>query len=187
VKLRLREKKKVSDIKDQYGGRQFESTGELVFVIDIGSYERKEIKDGQEPVESKISSIIAMIELEGQRMKVQRIESEIWRIKREEQHMIEQELREQQDKEVKAFKKIFLQAIRLHQANILRNCIYTVETNAKENGNVTDEFKNWKIWAEQKIAWYDPMINGEDPILNNSHKTNLFKDLLKNDSNIYLK
>jgi len=76
-----------------------------------------------------------MLELEGTRMKIERIESEIRRKKWEEQQRIEQELRERQDKEVKAFKKLFLKAIRLHQANILRDYIQTVEANTVKNGN----------------------------------------------------
>jgi len=179
VKFRLREKQKVSDVKTSYGGRQYESTGEFVFVIDIGSYTRKEVKDGHVPIEAKISTIIAMLELEGERMKIERIESEIRRKKWEEQQRIEQELRERQDKEAKAFKKLFLQSIRLHQANILRNYIHTVEENAVKNGTVSEELKTWMNWAEKKVSWYDPLINDPDPLLNDHHKTHLFKEFLK--------
>ena len=50
VQFRLREKQRVSDIKTSYGGRQYESTGEFVFVIDVLSYTRsgksnKELKE----------------------------------------------------------------------------------------------------------------------------------------------
>jgi len=152
VNFRLREKQRVSGIKTSYGVRQYESTGEFVFVIDIGSYTRKEVKDGHEPIEAKISTIIAMLELKGERMKIDRIESEIRRKKREEQQRIEQELRERQDKEAKAFKKLFLQAIRLHQANILRNYIQTIEANAIKKGNKTEEFTKWQTWAEKKVS-----------------------------------
>jgi len=151
VNFRLREKQRVSDVKTSYGGRQYESTGEFVFVIDIESYTRKEIKDGHEPIETKISTIIAMLELEGKRMMEQRIRYEIQRKLREEQEKIERELKERQDKEAKAFKKFFLQAIRLHQTNILRNYIQTVETNAVKNGTVSEEFKTWMNWAEKKF------------------------------------
>ena len=147
VKFRLREKQRVSDVKTSYGGRQYESTGEFVFVIDIGPYTRKEVKDGHEPIETKISTIIAMLELEGKRMKEQRIRYEIQRKLREEQEKIERELKERQDKEAKAFKKLFLQAIRLHQTNILRNYIQTVESNAVKNGTVSEELKTWMNWA----------------------------------------
>jgi hypothetical protein len=179
VNFRLREKQRISDIKTSYGGRQYESTGEFVFVIDIGSYTRKEVKDGHEPIEAKISTIIAMLELEGERMKIERMESEIRRKKWEEQQRIEQELRERQDKEAKAFKKLFLKAIRLHQANILRNYIKTVEANTDKEGKLTEEFTNWLTWAEKKVSWYDPLINEPDPLLNDHHKTHLFKEFLK--------
>jgi hypothetical protein len=179
VKFRLREKQRVSDIKTSYGGRQYESTGEFVFVIDIRSYHRKEVTDGREPIENKVSTIIAILELEGKRMKEERIASEIRRKRWEEQQRIEQELREQQDKEAKAFKKLFLKAIRLHQANILRSYIKTVETNAFKKGKMTKEFKKWLAWADKKVSWYDPLINADDPLLNDDHKTHLFKDFLK--------
>jgi hypothetical protein len=83
VTFRLREKQRVSDVKTSYGGRQMESTGEFVFVIDIGSYTRKEVKDGLEPIENRISTIIAMLEWEGERMRIERIESEIRRNSKE--------------------------------------------------------------------------------------------------------
>jgi len=150
VNFRLREKQRVSDIKTSYGGRQMESTGEFVFVIDIGSYTRKEVKDGLEPIETKISTIIAMLELEGERMRIERIESEIRRRQWEEQQRIERELRERQEKEAKAFKKLFLQAVRLHQTNIIRNYIQTVETITNDKGNRTEEFTNWLAWRNKK-------------------------------------
>ena len=179
VKFRLREKQRVSDVKTSYGRRQYESTGEFVFVIDIGPYTRKEVKDGHEPIETKISTIIAMLELEGKRMKEQRIRYEIQRKLREEQEKIERELKERQDKEATAFKKLFLQAIRLHQTNIIRNYIQTVEADAMNKANITEEFTQWLAWAEQKVSWYDPMVNGPDPLLNDHHKTHLFKEFLK--------
>ena len=179
VKFRLREKKRMSEATDQFGFRQYELTGEFVFVIDIGPYRRKEVKDSYEPVEKKVSTIIAMLELEGKRMKEERIASEIRRKQWEEQERIERELRERQEKEAKAFKKLFLKAVRLHQANIIRNYIQTVEANAIRYGNITEEFTKWLAWAEQKVSWYDPLVNGPDPLLNDHHKTHLFKEFLK--------
>ena len=179
VKFRLREKQRVSDVKTSYGGRQYESTREFVFVIDIGPYTRKEVKDGHEPIETKISPITAMLELEGKRLKEERIAYEIQRKKWEEQQRIEREFMERQEKEAKAFKKLFLQAIQLHQANIIRNYIQTVEANEIEKGSSTEEYTIWLTWAKQKVSWYDPLVNGPDPLLNDHHKTHLFKDFLK--------
>lgn len=179
VKFRLRERQRASETKDKWGGRIYESTGEFVFVIDIRSYHRKEVKDGREPIENKVSEIIAILELEGERMRIERIESEIRRKKWEEQQRIERELRERQEKEVQAFKKLFLQAVRLHQANIIRNYIQIVEANATEKGNNSEEFTKWLTWAKQKLSWFDPLVNGPDHLLNDHHKTYLFKEFLK--------
>ena len=120
-----------------------------------------------------------MLELEGERMRIERIESEIRRRQWEEQQRIEWELRDKQEKEAKAFKKLFLKAVRLHQANIIRNYIQTVEKDAMKKGNITEEFTQWLAWAEQKVSWYDPLINGPDHLLNDHHKTHLFKEFLK--------
>lgn len=75
-----------------------------------------------------------MLELEGNRMKEERIASEIQKKQWEEQQRIERELRDRQEKEAKAFKKLFLQAVSLHQANIIRNYIQTLEANEIEKG-----------------------------------------------------
>jgi hypothetical protein len=101
------------------------------------------------------------------------------RKRREEQEKIERELKERLDKEAHSFKKLFLQAIRLHQTNILRNYIQTVETNAVENGTVSEELKTWMNWAEKKVSWYDPLINDPDPLLIDHHKTHLLKEFFK--------
>jgi hypothetical protein len=65
---------------------------------------------------------------------------------------------------------LFLQAIHLHQANIIRNYIQTVEANETEKGSNAEEFTNWLAWAKQKVSWYDPLVNGPDPLLNDQHK-----------------
>lgn len=179
VEFRLREKKRMLEVKDNYGSRQYEFTGELVFVIDIGPYRRKEIKDGHEPIETKVSTIIAALELEGQKLKEERIQAEIYRIKREEQERIEREYKELQRKDLQAFKQLFLDAIRLHQTNILRTYIQTIEEYTNKKGELTEEFLNWKTWADKKVLWYDPLMNESDPLLTDKHKTDLFRDFLR--------
>jgi len=48
-----------------------------------------------------------------------------------------------------------------------------------KKGNINEEFTQWLTWAEQKVSWYDPLINGPDHLLNDHHKTHLFKEFLK--------
>jgi hypothetical protein len=49
----------------------------------------------------------------------------------------------------------------------------------KRYGTVSEELKIWMNWAEKKVSWYDSLINDPDPLLNDHHKTHLFKEFLK--------
>ena len=82
ILIRLREKNKVSLIKNSWGGRILEPTGKLVFIIGE-SYKQKEIQDGFELLESKIPKIISLLENEGEREKQFHIEiRKYWEIGR---------------------------------------------------------------------------------------------------------
>jgi hypothetical protein len=150
----------------------------MVFVVDRGPYDRKEIIDGIEKLENKISTIVAIMEMEGERLIERSIQWEIQRKNQEEHQRIEKEFKELQEKEFKSFKELFIQAERLHQANIIRTYIQTVESNTSKLGMSFEEFKNWKEWAEKKVAWYDPLIAVPDKLLNDHHKDRVFQDLI---------
>ena len=72
-----------------------------------------------------------------------------------------------------------LQAVSLHQANIIRNYSQKIEANAMKKGNTTEEPTRWLAWAEQKVSWYDLLVNSPDHLINDQHKTYLFKVFLK--------
>lgn len=176
IEIRLKEKNKVAEEKDRYGSRQLVSTGRLGFII--GDYRFKEINDGEDLLETKLAIILSKLEAEGMRKKEERIATEEWRRKWEEERRIEREYKERLEKEVKSFKLLFLQASRLHQTNILRNYVRVVEDNALREDKITDELKDWLNWAKNKIDWYDPLINKEDQLLNDDHKSSIFKDFI---------
>jgi hypothetical protein len=177
IEIKLKEKNRVSDVKTQYGSRQLESTGKFVFII--GDYHKKEVGDGIELIETKLAIILAKLEAEGKREKEERIANEAWHRQWEEQQRIEKEIRERKENDARAFKELFIQASRLHQANILRDYIQTVEARAIKTGNISVDMQCWINWAKEKVEWYDPLINKEDPLLNDNYKTSLFKEFLK--------
>jgi hypothetical protein len=178
VEIRLREKYRVSDEKDQWGGRQLEKTGKLVFIVG-DSFRKKEIQDGSDLLESKIPKIIATIEAEAERERNWRIEVAEHKRLEEEKRMVAQEIKLQKDNEAERMIKLFLGATRLHQTNMIREYIKIVEANAIEKMQLTEELKDWIEWAYKKADWYDPLINGDDPLLDDVYKTNIFKDFLK--------
>lgn len=177
IKIRIREKQSVADAKKTLGRTFNLFTGELIFVI--GDYNKKEFRDSAEKLENKISAIVAYLEYHGNIKKEERIRWEIRRKEEERKEQIRREFIEKQDREVKKFKTLFLQAVRHNQANILRTYVQTVDANTIKNGKLTEEYASWKIWAENKISWYDPLTNGSAPLLTNYHKSNIFKELLQ--------
>lgn len=48
-----------------------------------------------------------------------------------------------------------------------------------KKGNIVEDFTQWLTWAKQKVSWYDPLVNDPAPLLNDQHKTYLFKEFLK--------
>jgi hypothetical protein len=179
IEFRIREKKRATIIKDKWGSTQYEHTGELAFIIG-DPWRIKEVKDDSvELLETKLSIVLAKFELEGLRWKEIHEETDRQRKIQEERERIEREIKEKKENESRDFKKLFSQATRFHQANILREYVKTVEENSIKNGNISDELRNWIIWAKQKIEWYDPLINREDPLLDEGYKTNIFRDFLK--------
>jgi len=179
IEFRIREKKRATLAKDHWGSTQYEHTGELAFIIG-DNWKNKEVKDDSvELLESKLSIILAKLELEGLRWKELHEEADRQRKLREERERIERELKERKENESRAFKKLFSQATRLHHANILRDYVQTVEAKVVKTGNISDEMQNWIVWAKQKIEWYDPLINREDPLLDDVYKANIFREFLK--------
>lgn len=178
IEFRLREKNRVSVKKTvEWGTNAYESTGEFVFVI--GDYIRKEIKDGVDSLETKLSTILAKLESEGKGKKECRIANELRHKEQEVQLQIERGIKERKEKESRNFKDLFSKATRLHQANIIRVYIQTIEANAIKNGNMSDELKSRISWANEKVDWYDPLINKKDSLLNDNDKKNFFKEFLK--------
>lgn len=177
ILIRLREKNKVSLIKNSWGGRILEPTGKLVFIIGE-SYKQKEIQDGFELLESKIPKIISLLENEGEREKQFHIEiRKYWELE-DEKRKKEEEKKHQIEIEANKFKNLFFDANRLHQANIMMNYVNTIEVNANNNNQMTNELKEWIIWAKKKIDWYNPLINADDQILNTNIKMNIFKQIM---------
>jgi hypothetical protein len=188
----LQEKLRIEYTVHKYGwrNREYHPSGILMFRMwKHFWWHQKVCMDGKQLIELQLPKVIANLELYAKKEIEEKRKSELARIKREEElkilqeeQRIEKEIRNRKKKEFRAFKELFIRANQLHQANILRDYIQTVEANAIRNGNNTDEMQGWIIWAKQKVEWYDPLINREDSLLNDNHKTKLFNGFQKNGS-----
>ncbi len=178
--IRLREKFRVSGSKDSWGDRQYERTGILTFEMDSFYYCVNSVTDSPLiPIENKISTIIAKLETWAKDKIEDEIASEKRRKEYEEKQRIKNEIKERKANELANFLDIFGQALRLNQANFMREYVKAVKADALKNGEISDEMKQWLEWANQKIAWYDPLINKQDPLLDEINKRDIIKELLR--------
>lgn len=179
IEIRLRKKNKVVDEpRDKFSTRRLESIGKFSFII--GDYRKKEINDGQDLMETKLAVILEKLEREGEREKEERIASEEWNRKWKEQQRLEQEKRDRKNNELSEFKRIYFDAKRMHQSEIMRHYVSILENNTVSNGTMSDDLKNWIDWAKKKVDWYDPLINKIDDTFDDNDWMIIFRDLIKN-------
>lgn len=166
-KFWVRETRKRTMVKGIYWDTaEYCPSGILTFRIEELSYH--EWKDtAKVPLENKLSSILAYLELRAKREKLQRIESEKWSREYERKKKKEEELRQRYLNELNDFKQLLGDSRRWQKAKDLRNYLKSIEINAKKKNNLSVELKNWLIWANNKADWYDPLLEREDELLYN--------------------
>lgn len=174
IEVCIREKLKF-DTNPKYGIKDYSAAGLLSIKID-GYHERSWV-DGKHLIEDKLSSIVAKLEVIGKERQEYRLKNEALRKAHEEKERIEREIKERKESEFKRFKELFIQAHLLHKANVLRQYIRTVESDAAKKGNKSEELQNWIDWAMNKIAWIDPLINQDDPVLDDVYKKTLYREI----------
>ena len=173
----LREKSTVTIISDPYPNRVYSPSG--IFVFSSNPYTTKDWSDGKGLIEEKLLDILIYIELSCKRL------SDIW-AENDRKRQIELEA-EQKRKELLARKQAELnsvadllnQAIRLQQAKFMRDYVYFVSQNGKNNLNLNADLNDWISWAKHKIDWYDPLIQVEDDLLDDDDRQTLVERLRK--------
>ncbi len=159
IKVSLKEKFRKVKHEDRYSYTSYEPTG--ILALRIEGIWQKELKDGKETLEDKLPRFLAKLELEGAKLKKDRLYYEEQRRKRKAQEKLEEERRQQIEEEIAAFKDLYGQAQRLEKARFMRNYINAVEKDAKHKGKLSDEKKSWITWARKRVDWYDPLCEGE--------------------------
>jgi len=174
IEIYFREKLKRVPKVSNYGWQEYDyfASGILCFNAKI-SWHITEWKDGSLTLEKQLAKIIAKLEIKGEELKQQSIESEIYRAEQEVKQRIEKERQKRKDKEFEDFKLLMKNAKQWQEAVLLRNYLNELEAKAKNDNKITEELENWLLWARKKTDWYDPQINAKDELLNDTDKENL--------------
>lgn len=166
ISIRFREIYKRIIINDRaWGNTELVPSGILSFKMD--GYNEKEWRDAiKYPLETKLSSILAKLELEAQRLKEWHIQIEQHHKERERLKQIEEQQQRRLQREHNDFKNVLHASKRWNKAMELRNYLSAVEQHAIKNNTLTASLQSEIQWAREKADWYDPLIQKEDELLN---------------------
>jgi len=161
---------KVKDPDSRFNWEHSELVPSGIIAFEIGeSYWKRDWRETKiKPLETKLSNIIASLELKAQKIKEERIENEKRQREYEKQRKIKEERRKKFENEVAKFNQLKENAKRWDETQQLRVYIQAVETNAIKNQTLTEELKTWIIWANNKVDWYDPIIKKSDDFFTNA-------------------
>lgn len=70
-------------------------------------------------------------------------------------------------------KNLYIQAKRWQRARFIRDYLIAFKENAVQQDQLSDDLSNWLQWANDKVDWYDPLINRQDKLLDFFDKDNL--------------
>jgi hypothetical protein len=174
IEISIKEKLKLGT-NSKIGIKEYSAAGLLACKME--GYPERIWVDGKHLIEDKLSNIIAKLEVIGIERQEYRRKNEEIRKEREEKERIAREAKERKEQEYQRFKELFIQANLMHKANILREYVRTVESDAARCGNKTEDLENWINWAMNKIAWIDPLINQKDLILDDGYKKSLYREI----------
>jgi hypothetical protein len=163
MKIILRERLRIGEKKEKWGGHNYIPTGLLYFRLD--SYPQKEWMDGKLPIEGQLADIIARLEIQGSEMLASQIKWRKQRLEQEEKDRIRKEFEERKKQDLVKFKNTLNMSKRWHKAVNLRLYLDTIEQKATNEGSMNTELIDWLKWARKKADWYDPFIEQEDELL----------------------
>jgi len=168
----LKERLQKVVILGNYGNNtEFHPTGLLYVKMD--GYYGKEWIDGKLTLEEQLSRILAKLELTAEKRNVMQEEYRRKEEERKAEELIEKEKWEGKKKELIAFKKLLAESERWQKVKVIRSYINDMESLKKDQDSEQREIDEWLTWAKNKVDWYDPNINLEDPLLGDVNKETL--------------
>jgi len=163
LEIRLQEKLRFEDlIEGRYNlkTRHYYPTGIFMLKCWRKSWSHQRVWiDGKELIEYQLAKIVAGIELLALKERTERLErEERWRIEKEKKQ-IEKERYDKEELDGANFQKLLAQSKIWKQSQILNEFIFELENKASNSGELTEELKNWIIWAKEKADKFNPLNN----------------------------
>ncbi|WP_197062574.1 hypothetical protein [Muricauda sp. MAR_2010_75] len=187
INIKCREKsKRVMVKKERWTNYEYHPSGILKFKMDADYSATKKWTDNKnELLEEQLVKILTKLELTAKELKKERIEREERRKRYLEEQKIEQQLQALRDKELKAMKSLFKDMKRHEMTTRLRSYIQDFKRYHESKGELTEEILKWLEWANEKIEWFDPMIEKEILLLKGIKRNSFIESQEKHSSMFY--
>lgn len=120
-------------------------------------WHQKVWSDGKFLIEEVLAKIVAGIELLALNEKAKQIELEKFWEQQEEEQRIKKERRDREELDGANFQKLLAQSQVWKQSQILSEFISTIESKLIADGELTDESREWLVWAKKKAEKFNPL------------------------------
>ena len=128
---------------------------------------------GKREIEDQLLSILFYLEANGAKEKIYHLNSKIRNWHDIRKRAIIEAKQNMIDDDFSKFMQLIHQSHHWKISQTIRNFIKAVE-----NSSIDFEGKqNWLEWAKQKEAWFNPLINAKDDLLDDSYKQKVFEKL----------
>ncbi|WP_187269604.1 hypothetical protein [Flagellimonas hymeniacidonis] len=167
IKFYLREVDKRIPAKTIYGTSDYVPTG--VLALKTNEYSKtKEWRDSkQNPIETKLSKIVARLESDALKEIEWRKEVEAERIIREKERELREKQEQKTEEEIQKFKLLLKDVENYKKAESIRAFLCAKKNKLIKEKSLTLKVNEWLKWAEDKADWLDPLIDKNDDLFGN--------------------
>lgn len=164
IEIDLREASKRVPITSPYVGTELVPIGELI--LKMGKYSgEKEWRDGKTKIEELLSKIVAKLELQAEKEKIEQEARRIWNLKYEEEKKRKEYILKLKNEEIEKYNNLVVVSEQYNKALSIRKYLEAEKQYAIQNDCLSPKKQEWLKWANDKADWLDPLINKPDEIL----------------------
>lgn len=175
ITFRLREKHKrvVSTYIAGDPYHKLEPVGTLIFAIERSLHRKEWSGSKTKPLEQRISTIVAGLELFAKSEKEYQAELERGWAEQRKRKEKEDAIKEKRRIELRQLTSLLEQSDRWHTVEKFRNYLASKEQQEKRNGTFCSKTKRLIDWAREKADWMDPLVEKEDELFDEVDRTTL--------------
>lgn len=144
-------------VEEKWRTSEFHASGVLYFKV-YSVFFQKEWDNKKVAIENQISAIIARIEIEAEKERLEMEYHRKMREEREEKERQEKEAEFRKEKEIADYKEVLLEAQRWHQTNLLRSYLDTIEQKCVASNSLSEDRSKWLRWMRSMADKFDPIV-----------------------------